>query len=85
MNVRPPSPHLVQPVIEKPISDRDRAFLRMLKNAGGRIQLVRLFDRQCAEACQQAGYVQLRDEPRCKVVLLTGRGEAYLRKLLGVH
>lgn len=85
MNVRPPSPHLVQPLIERPISDRDRAFLRMVKNAGGRIQLVRLHDRNCAEACAQAGYVLIREESRCKVVLITARGQAHLRKIMGVH
>lgn len=85
MNVRPPSPHLVQPLIERPISDRDRAFLRMVKNAGGRIQLVRLHDRKCADACEKAGYVLVREESRCKVVLLTARGQAYLRKMMGVH
>lgn len=82
---RPPSPHLVQPIIQKPISDRDRAFLRMLKNAGGRMQLVRLHDRRCAEACQSAGYVLIRDESRCKVVQLTGHGQTYLHKIMGAH
>ncbi|WP_107678068.1 hypothetical protein [Agrobacterium sp. LAD9] len=82
---RSPSPHLVQPIIEKPISNRDRAFLRMLKNAGGRMQLVRLHDRNCAEVCQEAGYVLISDESRCKIVRLTGRGQAYLHKIMGVH
>ncbi|WP_320188885.1 hypothetical protein RMS29_028415 (plasmid) [Agrobacterium rosae] len=86
MNVRKPSPHLIQPIIERPIADRDRAFLRMLRNtAGGRMQLVRLYDRERAEACEVAGYCSITVEARCKIVHITGRGQAYLNKIMGAH
>lgn len=86
MSVRQSSPHLIQPIIDKPIADRDRAFLRMLRNtAGGRMQLVRLYDRERAEACEAAGYCSITTEARCKIVRITGRGQAYLNKIMGAH
>lgn len=72
--------------IINPLADRERAFLRMLRDtAGGRMQLIRLHDRQCAEACQTAGYCTIKDEGRCKIVAITPRGHSYLHKMMGAH
>jgi hypothetical protein len=83
MSVRQRSPRLIQPIIEGPIADRDRAFLRMLRNtAGGRMQLVRLYDRDRAEACEKAGYCATTKEGRCQIVRITSKGQAYLDKIM---
>lgn len=73
-------------VIEIPLEERDRAFLRMLGTTmGGRMPLVTLFHRQRAEACETAGYCRIIKEDRQTVVRLTSRGMSYLDKIRGAH
>lgn len=71
------------PVITVPLSDRDRAFLRTLRIAGGRLQLVTLVHRQSAAACREGGYVRISADG--KTVRLTGTGQAYLDRLMRAH
>lgn len=63
-------------VITVPLADRDRAFLRSLRVAGGRMPLVTVAQRKSAEACRVAGYIQILDDGR--TARLTGNGQAYL-------
>lgn len=66
-----------------PLSERDRAFLRSVRIAGGRLQLVRSIDRESAKTCHAAGYARVSlDE---KTVQLTGHGQAYLDRIMRAH
>lgn len=74
------------PVIEIPLGERDRAFLRMLKTvAGGRLQLVTLDHKRSAKACEKSGYVSIDTGGRFSIVTITTRGQIYLDRLRGAH
>lgn len=66
-----------------PLCEADRAFLRVLRNAGGRLQLITLAHKTSAKACREAGYVEITDAGR--IVRLLGQGQAYLDKLARAH
>lgn len=80
------APRQATPVITIPLEERDRAFLRMLHTTmGGRMQLVTLFDRKSAEACEIAGYCKIDRGGKRLIVTITPRGTSYLAKLRGAH
>lgn len=81
-----PAPGQSFQVITVPLEERDRAFLRTLQTTmGGRMQLVTLFHRQRAEACESAGYCKIEREGKRLIVTTTPRGVSYLAKLRGAH
>ncbi|MBB4146044.1 hypothetical protein [Rhizobium rhizoryzae] len=69
--------------ITVPLCERDRAFLRSIRVAGGRLQLVRSIDRESAKACHAAGYARISLDGN--IVRLTGHGQAYLDRLMRAH
>lgn len=74
------------PVITVPLEERDRAFLRTLQSTmGGRMHLIRMYDRERAEACKTAGYCSIDRSGKHPLATITPRGASYLAKLRGVH
>lgn len=64
----------------KPLSRLDQQFLFMLRDvAGGKINLIRVYDRDRAKACTEAGYCRI-EEPKVGParVYLKDSGRRYL-------
>lgn len=65
----------------RPISERDRAFLRSVAHAGGQRDL-RDGEAPSAAQCMLAGFLRLENHRR---VYVTGDGQAYLDRLARAH
>jgi hypothetical protein len=70
-------------VILVPLAERDRAFLRSVRIAGGRLQLVTMMQRESAKAAVEAGYLRVSSDG--KFARLTGQGQVYLDRLARAH
>lgn len=81
MDARSQTPIAV--TISVPLPEKHRAFLRMLRGVGGRLQLVTLVHKESAAICRDAGYVRILDDG--KTVRITGHGQAYLDRLMRAH
>lgn len=66
----------------QPLSDRDRGFLRHVAHADG-WRDIRHGEMPSAVQCMLAGYVRLSNDKRQAIV--TSKGQAYLRQLMGAH
>ncbi len=67
-------------IFQKPLSRLDRQFLFMLRDvAGGKMSLIRIYDRDRAKACTEAGYCRI-EEPKAGPprVYLKDSGRRYL-------
>ncbi|OJH51604.1 hypothetical protein ATN81_28000 [Agrobacterium pusense] len=50
-------------IFQKPLSRLDRKFLFMLRDvAGGTMPLIRIYDRDRAKACAEAGYCRIEEQ-----------------------
>ena len=67
-------------IFQKPLSRLDRQFLFMLRDvAGGKMSLIRIYDRDRAKSCTEAGYCRI-EEPKAGParVYLKDSGRRYL-------
>lgn len=85
--MKPARSSVASSVFLKPLSKLDQRFLFMLRDvAGGSMPLIRLYDRDRAKACAEAGYCRIEDQkgahPR---VYLKDSGRRYLQAIVRAH
>lgn len=72
-------------LMNRPLSDRARGFLRHVKFEGGKVDLsiLGLAVHIVAEECRRCGYVHITADG--ETAKLTGLGQAYLDRLMRAH
>lgn len=69
-------------LFQKPVSDRDRGFLRRVAEAGDWYELAN-GEAPSAVHCMRAGYARLSRDGRRAII--TSDGQAYLLQIMRVH
>lgn len=70
-------------LFRRPLSDAERGFLRRVKTCGGAVDISGLDARGLAMECRRAGYLHIQHDHH--TAKLTGLGQAYLDRIIGVH
>ncbi len=70
-------------LMNRPLSDSARGFLREVKFQGGKLSLYTPVRRRLAEECRGCGYVHITADG--ETAKLTGLGQAYLDRLMRAH